>query len=122
MEVYVSTFVPDSSAQAPALGERFPVSHGDAIFPGPGQGLAWRADSKALLYGTPRGVMVSESTTDAGSPFGDPKLLFPLTFEGGLTGDIAPDGRRALVAVPAAAAGSIAGINVVLNWQSSLPK
>jgi hypothetical protein len=74
-----------------------------------------------VLYGTPKGIMSSERTADTVSPFGDPKLLYPLTFEGGAAGDIAPDGSRALVAVPATDGGA-SGITVVLNWQSSLPK
>jgi hypothetical protein len=121
VEIYVSTFLPGSSTKAPSLGERFLVSKGGAIFGAPGQGLQWRADSKAVLYGTPKGIMSSERTADTVSPFGDPKLLYPLTFEGGAAGDIAPDGSRALVAAPATDGGA-SGITVVLNWQSPLPK
>ena len=117
--IYAATFLTGAGTQPPRLGPRYPVSKGGEQIPQFGNtGLFWRADGKAIFYITPKGLMISELTTDPGSPFSDPKLLFPLTFGGGVAGALTSDARRALVAVPSS--GSASGITVVLNWQSQL--
>jgi dipeptidyl aminopeptidase/acylaminoacyl peptidase len=119
--IYAATFIAGAGTQAPRLGPRYLVSQGtEQISQAGNTGMFWRGDSKAIFYLTPKGLMISELTTDPGSPFSDPKLMFPITFEGGVAGAMTPDARRALVAVPVSATAS--GITVVLNWQASLQK
>jgi Tol biopolymer transport system component len=112
-EIYVQEFsVPPSSAIATQVskgtGAQPPKPH-------------WRADGKELFYvGPNRNLMTADITTSPAIRASEPRALFQLPL-GAEAWDVAPDGKRFLVAVPLAQTAP-PPFTVVLNWQSSLKK
>jgi eukaryotic-like serine/threonine-protein kinase len=98
-------------------GRRYPVSSQG------GSGPAWRRDGKELFYVAGDGRLTAVPVTIRGSDveLGRAERLFPVTF-----GDfhrmyeLSHDGKRVLVATPAAAGG--AAITVLLNWRRVMEK
>jgi hypothetical protein len=122
-EVYVQPFNPSSDAGTSASGGKWMISRGSL-------GMArWRDDSKELYYLTPdANVMAVEVSTTPAFHAGPPTALFQVpavflrgaAFPGTLA-DSTPDGKRFLIAMPAALSGR-EEFTVVLNWQAALKR
>jgi Tol biopolymer transport system component len=105
-EVYVRSF---SAAEPSSNGGKWPVSNGGGSAP------RWRRDGKELLYiGRDNAVMSVDFTPGASFHAGESKPLFhlPATVD---SIDLTADGKRFLIAMPAAGS-SPAVFNVVVNW------
>jgi Tol biopolymer transport system component len=115
-EVYIQHF--------PTPGLKQQVSTNGGVQP------RWRRDGRELFYLAPdlKLMAVSVSGQDA-LTFGHPAALFPAAVFGGTSRapmfrqqyDVAPDGQRFLLNVPAATGAGSPGITVVVNWTSGLP-
>jgi Tol biopolymer transport system component len=114
-EIYVQSFPPGSNSG------KWMISRGTLGMP------RWRADGHEIFYLSTDGWMMAVPV-EAGPVFraGTPQQLFqvPNVFlrvatNPGAMADSAPDGKRFLLAMPAA---SREEFNVVLNWQAALAK
>jgi Tol biopolymer transport system component len=114
-EIYVVSFPPGSNAG------KWMISKGTLGMP------RWRADGREIFYLSQDGWMMG-APVEAGTVFqaGTPQQLFqvPPVFlrvanNPGALADAAPDGKKFLLAMPAATREEF---NVVLNWQAGLAK
>ena len=85
----------------------------------------WSPDGSELYYRSPEGIMAVGVETDPGFKLGTPKMLFAdRNYDEDW--DIHPDGKRFLMmkysvmADEQSTEGSVAKINVVLNWLEEL--
>jgi eukaryotic-like serine/threonine-protein kinase len=122
-EIYVKRFVAEPDGGASAAAGKWLISRSG------GNGMIhWRNDGKELYYLAPGGKMmaVEVSVTSSGFHTGDPKALFsiPEAFvrsspTPGNLGDITPDGKRFLFALPVQQTDEF---TVILNWETVLKK
>jgi eukaryotic-like serine/threonine-protein kinase len=122
-DVYVQPFNSSADSGTSAAAGKWMVSRGSL-------GMArWREDSKELYYLTPDAkVMMLDVTANPAFHAGVPTVLFqvpPVFLRGaafpGTLGDVTPDGKRFLFAMPAVQSGP-EQFTVVLNWQAGLRK
>ena len=110
-EVYIQTF--------PKTGGKWLVSNGGGAQP------HWSADGKELFYVAPNKTLMSvEIRTGSTVEIGAPKPLFLTrirSYDAPNRYVVSPDGQKFLVNAPAGDA-TIAPINVIVNWASSLKK
>ena len=117
-QIYVRPFSPDGNATG-----QWMVSVGGGIMP------RWSRDGKELFFISADSKLMSVPVNITGGTFrpGAPQELFPVPIVGGAginrghRWDVAPDGKKFLFNVTAAATSS-APIMVVVNWQESLKK
>ena len=113
-EVYVREFSTDFS------GRRWgPVSQSG------GRSPHWRADGRELFYLSADGtIMAVDVTAVSGFQWSRAKGLFKLVSVSAGFGvwDVAPDGKRFLVAAPARQNDAKTPLDVVLNWRAALMK
>jgi Tol biopolymer transport system component len=115
VEVYVRPFSPSSAAGTPTAAGKWQVSKGAAA-----ARPSWRGDGKELYYvAANRQVMAVDVTTSPTFKAGLPQLLFDIGANP--FGDVTPDGKRFLIAMPAVDNAQVA-INVMLNWTAGLKK
>jgi eukaryotic-like serine/threonine-protein kinase len=103
-EVYVRPY--------PGPGGKWQVStHGGGEF-------IWSRDGKELFYRNGNKWMVVAVSVEPEFKAEPPRILFdgPYVDVGGLSFDVAPDGRRFLLLEPAEQESPITHLNVVLNW------
>ena len=83
----------------------------------------WRADGKELFYISNDGAAMAVDVNTSGVfQAGVPKPLFKVP-TGVLFWDVAPDGKRFVMAQPSPESAKAASkFTVVLNWQSALKK
>jgi Tol biopolymer transport system component len=111
-EAYVRPFDPQTGA---APGGQWMISKGGGLSP------HWRGDGKEMFYMTVDGAIMSvDIDTKSGFQPGVPKQLFKLPGEVRFW-DVARDGQKFLIPVPASAASS-SPYNVIVNWTSTLKK
>ena len=118
-EIYVQPFDASSAAKSPAAGApgvgKWMVSNGGGASP------LWRGDGKELFYLSSDGMATTvELNTTGAFQAGVPKPLFKVP-AGLVNWDVAPDGKRFLLAAPSAT-GARPFFTVVLNWQAGLKK
>jgi Tol biopolymer transport system component len=118
-EVYVRPFLAAGPSGTPSLGEgKWQISRDGGRFP------RWRADGKEIFFeDTPIGrgkVAVEVKPSGTAFEYGAPHRLFQGS--AGNSWDVAPDGKRFLVAAPTVQQTAQAPITVVLNWQAQLKK
>jgi serine/threonine protein kinase/Tol biopolymer transport system component len=109
-EIYVREFSTDSS------GRRWgPVSQGG------GRSPHWRADGRELFYLSADGTVTAvDVTAVSGFQWSTAKVLFKLVSPLFGSWDVAPDGKRFLVAAPARQNDAKTPFTVVLNWAGGL--
>jgi Tol biopolymer transport system component len=112
-EAYVREFVlgPDGKPQATPKHQ---ISTGGAYVP------AWRDDGKELIFFAPTGTMSVEISTQPAFRAASPKMLFQLPAFPPVPPAVSPDGKRFLVAMPAAQHGE--PFTVVLNFTAGLKR
>ncbi len=117
-EIYVRTFSPDALASGTATGGKWQISAGGGAEP------RWRRDGKELYYVSSDGKLMDVAVT-ANPEFraAAPKVLFAVPLQSSSPDlhiwDVTSDGRRFLVAVPAAQSAPVPFI-IVLNWRAAL--
>jgi serine/threonine protein kinase len=114
-EIYVQSFPPGSNSG------KWLISRGTLGMP------RWRSDGREIFYLSPDGWMMAVPVEAgpvfrAGSPqqlFQVPNVFLRVATNPGAMADAAPDGKRFLLAMPAA---SREEFNVMLNWQAGFAK
>jgi len=119
-EVYVRSFLADSSDPYSGGGGKWLISDGGGFFP------QWRADGKELYYNDARSRMVAvDVSANPGFKVGVPELLFPTPIENplGLPGqwDVTSDGERFLISAQSSQS-THAPFTVVSNWPALLTR
>jgi len=110
-EIYLRPFSVDAAGK-PAVGPKWLVSNAGSLT----SGARWRRDGRELFYRDPNGAMMAVDVKFTGTTVatGVPRKLFDLAGPVA-TWDVADDGQRFLVLLPAMP--SVADpISVVLNW------
>jgi hypothetical protein len=112
-EIYVRPFLAGAPSGAPSLGDgKWQVSKDGASAP------TWRTDQELLMVRSDSTLLSVEVNTTPTFRAGTPQRLFQ--FPAGTAGmDVAQDGRRILLEVPAEQEKS-QPITVVLNWDAGL--
>jgi Tol biopolymer transport system component len=106
-------YTSDESGQSEVYMRRYPdVDAPHAVSSGGGARAMWRRDGRELFFVTPDGRVMS-SAMGAGATPGPPTVLFQAPIFNGLFAP-APDGRRFLIARPAASS-DVVPMELVLN-------
>jgi len=119
-EIYVLPFDPSNPASAGAGGLHQISKDG-------GDEPHWSQDGKELVYMAPDGYLMSVEVSAAGTAFqtGTAQRLFKSPATGSGAWDVSADGKRYLIAAPAASgAGAPASqpYHVVINWTELLKR
>jgi Tol biopolymer transport system component len=123
-------YVSDESGTANVYVRSFPSSGGHKwpVSTGGGYQPRWRRDGRELFYISPSGQLMSVAITPGlGWAPGRPTPLFQTAIFGGGASvnnwywDVTPDGQRFLINT-VIAGNEPSALNVVLNWQSGLPR
>jgi eukaryotic-like serine/threonine-protein kinase len=122
--------VSDESGTSNVYVRSFPTSAGRKwqVSAAGGYQPRWRGDGKELFYISPIGQLMSvDVASGASGAAGRPRILFQTAvFGGGPTlnnwyWDVTSDGQRFLINTVTGGA-EPAAVNVILNWQSGLPR
>jgi Tol biopolymer transport system component len=122
-QIYVRPFTPSSTAGTSAANG-MPVTGKWMVSKDGGTTPLWRRDGKELLYLSAAGgtAMAVDVSTTGVFQAGVPKALFNVP-PGVLFWDVAPDGKRFVMAAPAVASTAAQPkFTMVLNWQAALKK
>jgi serine/threonine protein kinase/Tol biopolymer transport system component len=122
-QIYVRPF-DESSATGTTAANGMPVTGKWMVSKDGGTSPLWRHDGKELFYLSSVGgaAMAVEVSTSGVFQVGVPKVLFKVP-AGVLFWDVSADGKRFLMAAPAAAsAAAQPKFTVTLNWQAGLKK
>jgi Tol biopolymer transport system component len=115
-QIYVRAFPPPASRSS----EKWQISQSGGL------DLRWRGDGRELYWVTPDGKMwAADIETRSGRvQSGTPHELFTAPIYTATSGafDVTPDGQRFLLLLFASQAEGSIRLNVVSNWQVSLPK